>query len=134
MMAANAPDRLNVIVDGSTLKGDFTAESNLRIDGHINGNVNCSSKVVIGPNGRIEGNLVCADADIEGKIDGQLKVDGLLSLRSSANIVGEITTARIQIEEGAQFSGECKMSNVSSRSTTSTVSTRTPETEENVLY
>lgn len=126
---ADAPDRLNVIVEGSKITGDFIAESNLRIDGQIHGNVTCSSKVVIGTTGYIKGNLICVDADIEGKIDGQLKIENLLSLRSHANIVGEITTAKIQIEEGAQFSGQCKMSNFSKASTSAPA-----DKQEGVVY
>ena len=102
----DGPDRVNVIVEGSKIIGDFIAESNVRIDGEIQGNVSSSAKVVIGQTGLITGNLICSDADIEGKVDGILKVEGLLSLRSNARISGEITTAKIQIEEGAQFSGQ----------------------------
>lgn len=116
----DGPDRVNVIVEGSKIVGDFIAESNVRIDGEIQGNVTSSAKVVIGQTGLITGNLICSDADIEGKVDGILKVEGLLSLRSNAKINGEITTAKIQIEEGAQFSGQCKMSNFAPKSTSST--------------
>ena len=116
----DSPDRLNVIVDGSKVMGDIITESNLRVDGEVLGNVSSAAKVVIGSTGIIKGNLTCSDADVEGKVDGILKVEGLLSLRSSANIEGEITTAKLQVEEGAQFSGNCKMSNFSS-STTKTV-------------
>ncbi len=108
-----SPDRLNVIVEGSKIVGDFIAESNVRIDGEIQGNVSSSAKIVIGPSGYIKGNLMCADADVEGRIEGILKVENLLSLRSKARVTGEITTAKIQIEEGAEFSGQCKMSNFS---------------------
>ncbi|MCH2224761.1 MAG: polymer-forming cytoskeletal protein [Crocinitomicaceae bacterium] len=111
---AENPDRLNIIVEGTKIMGDIVAVSNVRIDGEIIGNISASAKVVIGQSGTVKGNLVCADADIEGKLDGEIKVEKLLSLRSTAVIQGEITTANIQVEEGAQFSGNCKMSNFSS--------------------
>lgn len=126
----DSPDRLNVIVEGTKIVGDFIAESNVRIDGEIEGNVSSSAKIVIGQTGLIKGNLVCADADIEGKIEGMLKVEGLLSLRSKARVIGEITTARIQIEEGAEFSGQCKMSNF----TASTSSVKENTLQEDVVY
>lgn len=107
----DSPDRLNVIVEGSKVIGDMITESNLRIDGEVKGNVSSASKVVIGKNGSILGNLTCADADIEGNIKGILKVESLTVLRETAVIEGEITTSKLQIEEGAQFSGNCKMSN-----------------------
>lgn len=106
-----SPDRLNVIVEGSKVIGDMITESNLRIDGEVLGNVTSASKVVIGENGSIKGNLMCSDADIEGKVNGVIKVDGLLALRSKAIVDGEITTSKLEVEEGAQFSGNCKMSN-----------------------
>jgi cytoskeletal protein CcmA (bactofilin family) len=107
----DSPDRLNVIVEGSKVIGDMITESNLRIDGEVRGNVSSASKVVIGKNGSIFGNLTCADADIEGDIIGLIKVDSLTILRATAKIDGEITTAKLQVEEGAQFSGNCRMSN-----------------------
>lgn len=107
----DSPDRLNILVDGSKVIGDMITESNLRIDGEVRGNVSSASKVVIGKNGIIFGNLTCADADIEGDIIGLIKVDSLTILRATAKIDGEIITAKLQVEEGAQFSGNCRMSN-----------------------
>lgn len=127
----DSPDRLNVIVEGSKIIGDFIAESNVRIDGEIQGNVSSSSKIVIGKSGIINGNLVCSDADVEGRIEGMLKVEGLLTLRSNAKVTGEITTAKIQIEEGAEFSGQCKMSNFTAKSTSTS---KQNTLQEDVVY
>jgi cytoskeletal protein CcmA (bactofilin family) len=126
----DSPDRLNVIVEGSKVIGDLIAESNIRIDGVVQGNVTATSKVVLGQNGSIKGNLTCGAADIEGNIEGILKVEGLLSLRSTAVITGEITTAQLEVEEGAKFSGNCKMSNYSAQATQKTA----VHQEENVVY
>jgi len=127
----DSPDKLNVIVEGSKVLGDMITESNLRIDGEVIGNVTSASKVVIGQSGKIKGNLTCGSADIEGKLEGILKVESLLSLRSSAEIQGEITTAKLEVEEGANFSGNCVMSN--HRSSVKVTSTAT-ETEDNLVY
>ena len=115
----DSPDRLNVIVEGSKVIGDLITESNLRVDGVVVGNVSSAAKVVIGQTGSIKGNLTSADADIEGRVDGALKIEGLLALRSNATIEGEISTAKLQVEEGAKFSGNCKMSNYSAKAKTS---------------
>ncbi len=108
----DSPDRLNVIVEGSKVIGDIITESNLRIDGEVLGNVTSASKVVIGVNGKVKGNLASKDADIEGYVEGIIKTENLLALRNNANVTGEITTAKIQVDEGANFSGNCKMSNM----------------------
>jgi len=127
-----SPNRLNVIVEGSKIIGDFIAESNVRIDGEIQGNVSSSAKVVVGKTGVINGNLMCADSDVEGQIEGVLKIENLLSLRSTAKVTGEITTSKIQIEEGAEFSGNCKMSNFSANIATN--SSKENTLQEDVVY
>ena len=129
----DSPDKLNVIVEGSKVIGDMITESNLRIDGEVVGNVSASSKVVIGATGKIKGNLACGSADIEGNVDGTLKVDGLLSLRSTAAITGEITTAKLEVEEGAKFSGSCVMNN-GKAATTSTETLKEDALEGNLVY
>lgn len=104
-----SPDRLNRLVEGTKVVGDLISESNIRIDGEVQGNVVTTSKVVIGENGYIKGNLTCQEADIEGKIDGKLMVEGLLILREQAKVNGDIYTAKLHVEEGAVFLGACKM-------------------------
>jgi cytoskeletal protein CcmA (bactofilin family) len=130
----DSPDKLNVIVEGSKVIGDVITDSNLRIDGEVVGNVSVSSKVVIGVTGMINGNLICGAADIEGKIDGTLKVDGLLTLKSTADITGEIKTAKLEVEEGANFSGNCVMSNHKSTSTTASKIKKEDTLEDNLVY
>ena len=104
------PDRLNRIVEGTKIIGDLISESNIRIDGEVLGNITTSSKVVIGENGFLKGNLNCQEADIEGKIEGKLEIEGLLILREQAKVNGDIHTVKLHIEEGAVFVGSCKMS------------------------
>lgn len=109
--SGSGPDRLNSLADGTTITGDIRVNSNFRLDGIINGNVHAESKVVIGESGVLNGNLFCTEADIEGTIKGDLKVDGLLVLREKANIVGTIKAPRLHLEDGAQFTGNCEMTN-----------------------
>lgn len=105
-----SPDRLNRIVEGTKITGDLIADSSIRIDGEVEGNVSTSAKVVIGENGLIKGNLNCMDADIEGKVEGILNIEALLILREKAKVSGDIITGKLHVEEGAQFVGNCKMS------------------------
>ena len=130
----DSPERLNVIVEGSKVIGDLITESNLRIDGEVLGNVTSASKVVIGLTGKIKGNLTCTDADIEGYIEGSMKVDNLLALRNEANVNGEISTTKIQIDEGAKFTGNCKMSGIGSKLSNNTISMTNIEQKADVVY
>jgi cytoskeletal protein CcmA (bactofilin family) len=102
-------DRLNKILSGTEITGDIVSDSNLLIEGEIIGNVSCSGKVVIGTSGKIKGNLVCVNAEVDGAMDGELTIENLLFLRSTARIKGDIQTLKLNIEEGAYFEGACVM-------------------------
>lgn len=104
-----SPERLNRLVEGTKIVGDVFSESNLRIDGEVQGNVSTAAKVVIGENGLVLGNLTCQEADIEGRIEGKLAIEGLLILRETSKILGDIQTGKLHVEEGAVFVGSCKM-------------------------
>ncbi len=111
MADVNAPDRLNRIVEGTVIQGEINADSNLRIDGTVKGEITTKGRLVVGVNGRIEGNIICQNADIEGEIIGTIKVEDLLSLKATAKLNGEMTTKKLHIEPGADFTGSCTMSN-----------------------
>jgi cytoskeletal protein CcmA (bactofilin family) len=102
-------DKVNVFLSGTEITGDIVSNSNLLIEGEINGNISCSGKVQVGTTGKIKGNLVCVNADIEGGLDGELTIENLLILRSTARIKGDIQTLKLNIEEGAFFEGACVM-------------------------
>lgn len=104
---SNSPDKLNRIVEGTHITGDIKADSNFRIDGVLVGSLNTLGKLVIGPSGKIEGEVKCANADIEGEMVGNIVVDGLLNIKASAKIEGNITTNQIGMEVGCSFSGVC---------------------------
>ena len=100
---------MNHIVHGTEINGDLVSDSNVLIDGEMNGNISCSGKVIIGPNGTIKGNIVCVHAEIQGAVDGEVTVEGLLTLTSTARIMGDIQTAKLVVQEGAIFEGSCIM-------------------------
>ena len=102
-------DRLNKILSGTEITGDIVSDSNLLIEGEIIGNISCSGKVMIGTSGKIRGNLACVNAEVDGAMDGELTIENLLVLHSTARIKGDIQTLKLTIEEGAYFEGACVM-------------------------
>jgi cytoskeletal protein CcmA (bactofilin family) len=99
----------NLITTGTVIKGEITSDSDLRIDGRIEGNLICKGKLVLGQEGVIKGEVFCQNAEIMGKIEGKMQVAELLSLKSTAKIQGDIKTSRLAIEPNAIFSGTCDM-------------------------
>ena len=100
---------INTIGSGTTINGDITSKSDIRIDGVLKGSVVTEGKVVLGEAGIIEGDVSCKDADIAGTIKAKISVSQLLSLKSSSKLQGDIVTNKLSIEPGASFTGSCSM-------------------------
>ena len=94
---------------GTTLKGDISSSSDLRIDGTIIGNITSSAKIVIGSSGVVEGDITGNQADIVGKVSGNIRAQELLQLRGEAVVNGNIYAGKLQVEPSATFNGQCHM-------------------------
>ncbi|HEX2607966.1 MAG TPA: polymer-forming cytoskeletal protein [Flavisolibacter sp.] len=103
-----------LISAGTILHGDVKSENDLRIDGTIHGNVTSSSKIVVGPSGQVKGNINGKQADVTGKVTGDISVTDLLQLRAQSNVQGNIHAGTLQVDPSAIFNGQCKMGAVSS--------------------
>lgn len=105
----NEGGSVNLIGNGTKITGDINSNGDVRIDGNLTGNLVIAGKFVLGPNGVIEGNVSCGNADLSGEIKGIVNVNELLLLKSTAKINGDITTGKLAIEPGAIFTGTCNM-------------------------
>lgn len=99
----------NRIAAGTLITGDIQGKGCFRIEGTLEGTLKTPGKVVISEGGLINGTLECENADIEGKFQGKLIIKGVLSLRSTANIEGEVITGKLAVEPGAIFNATCEM-------------------------
>ena len=96
---------------GPSLKGDISSNSDLRIDGTVIGNISSSAKIVIGSNGVVEGDLSGNQADIVGKVTGNIRAKELLQLRGECEVTGNLYAGKLQVEPTAVFNGQCHMGN-----------------------
>ena len=103
---ANAISRISA---GTVIKGEITSPNDIRIDGEFEGKIISGGRVVIGETAVIKGDLVCGNVDMWGKIEGNVYVKEILSLKSGCSIKGNIQTSRLYVEIGAEFNGNCKM-------------------------
>ncbi|MEI6852016.1 MAG: polymer-forming cytoskeletal protein [Bacteroidota bacterium] len=100
---------INIIGNGTVIKGDIKASGDMRIDGTLIGSVTSKGKVVVGTTGNVEGEIICQSADFSGNVKAKIMVAELLAMKASANLTGDITTGKISIEPGAKFTGSCNM-------------------------
>lgn len=100
---------INIITDGTVIKGDIVASGDFRLDGKLEGNIQLNGKLVIGDSGVVNGNVLCQNANIIGTVNGNISVKELLSLHSTARVRGDILINNLSIEPGAMFTGKCRM-------------------------
>ena len=100
---------INSLVLGTTVKGEIFAENDIRIDGTVTGKIECKGKLIIGPKGKIDGEIYCQNAVIDGAFKGKLKVDELLIVRETAVIDGDVFTDQLNVDSGAIFNVNCVM-------------------------
>lgn len=98
-----------IIGAGAVISGNIESVGDIRIDGILKGNLACRSKILLGPEAIIEGDIIANQADILGKVLGKVKVNDLLHLHGKAVVQGNIQTGKLQIESTASFNGECHM-------------------------
>ena len=101
--------KTNRIVEGTTISGEINSPADFRLDGHLVGNFQSKGKIVIGPAGSVKGDIVCKNADIEGKFEGKIQVQEILNIKSKASIHGEVVCGKLSVEPGAEFSATCVM-------------------------
>lgn len=94
---------------GTVLKGNIQSNGDLRIDGTIHGNISSNAKIIIGASGVVEGDISGNQADIVGRVNGDIRAKELLQLRGDSVVTGNLYTGKLQVEPSATFNGQCHM-------------------------
>jgi len=88
------------------VKGELSGSEDLVVDGEVEGSIALRGQsLTIGPNGRVRANIEARNVILHGRVDGDIHATDRVELRKSASLSGDITTARISIEDGAFFKG-----------------------------
>jgi len=88
------------------IKGELSGSEDLYLDGEVEGSVELNNhSLTVGPHGRVRANIHAREVVVHGKIDGNVQGDEKVELKKSAILMGDISTQRIVIEDGAYFKG-----------------------------
>ena len=99
------------------IRGELTSGEDLYIDGSIEGTVALTdSRLTIGPNARVVADVVARDVVIHGRLEGNIKATGRVELRQTAQVAGDILTARLSVEEAATITGRIELTGAAPRS------------------
>ncbi|WP_422089742.1 bactofilin family protein [Tenacibaculum ovolyticum] len=105
----NKVSERNIVGKNTQITGEIISEGDFRIDGTLEGTIKTNGRVIIGETGFIKGKVECTNADIEGKFSGELVVSNTLTVKTSANINGDVVIGKLSVEPGASFNATCSM-------------------------
>lgn len=89
------------------IRGEVKGSEDLVIDGRVEGTITLTeSRLTVGPTAQVFANLSARDIVILGTVNGNVHATGRVDLRKTGNLNGDITAARLSIEENAVFSGK----------------------------
>jgi cytoskeletal protein CcmA (bactofilin family) len=98
---------INTIIGPNTsINGDIDSGGFTRIDGSVRGDVRAKGRIVIGERARLKSNITGTNITIGGVVYGNIVADGHLVILSTALVIGDIITRRIQADDGCLIHGK----------------------------
>ena len=92
------------------IKGEITGNEDLQIDGSVEGLVQLDDrKLTVGASARVTADLVAREVSVYGNVKGNLRARDRIEIKKDGSVVGDLTTARIMIEDGAYFKGSIEI-------------------------
>lgn len=93
------------IDQGCELAGNMRFQETVRVDGHVEGEIECQKTLIVGEAGRIQARVDSECVVIHGTLEGDVRARRKITLHKTARVTGDLSTAGIVIEEGARFQG-----------------------------
>jgi cytoskeletal protein CcmA (bactofilin family) len=92
------------------IKGEITGNEDLQIDGSVEGLVQLDDrKLTVGASARVTADLIAREVIVYGNVKGNLRARDRIEIKKDGSVVGDLTTARIMIEDGAYFKGSIEI-------------------------
>jgi cytoskeletal protein CcmA (bactofilin family) len=98
-----------VIGTGVVVHGNINSESDIVIDGIVDGSISTSGNVTIGVNAQIQANIRATNVTIAGSLKGNIAASGEASLLETGHVEGDVTSAGLAIASGGVFVGKSLM-------------------------
>jgi cytoskeletal protein CcmA (bactofilin family) len=91
------------------IKGTVKSAGHIRIDGKLEGDLNCSGDATIGSGAQIKGNVVVNSVSVAGAVSGNITAKDRIEMKSSAKVLGDIKAKRLAVEDGVTFVGRSEV-------------------------
>lgn len=100
---ADRPTHLSKTIQ---LKGTITGNEDLYVDGKLEGSVDLPKNMLtVGVNGQVQANVTAREVVILGKLNGNVSATDRVEIKAQGALTGDVSAARISIEDGAFFKG-----------------------------
>ena len=102
-----APARLGQSLQ---FKGEISGNEDLQVDGNVEGLIHLEDrKLVVGANAKVTADVIAREVVVYGNVKGNLQARDRIEIKKDGSVVGDLTTARIMIEDGAYFKGSIEI-------------------------
>ena len=92
------------------VKGEISGNEDLHIDGSVEGLVQLEDrKLTVGASAKLTADVVAREVVVYGSVKGNLRARDRIEIKKDGSVVGDLTTARIMIEDGAYFKGSIEI-------------------------
>lgn len=92
------------------IKGQITGDEDLQIDGKVHGPISLRGReLTVGPTAQLNSEIQAGELVVSGKVVGNIHVRGRVDIKKDGSITGDISSARISIEDGAHFKGRIEI-------------------------
>ena len=102
-------EEATVISRGVKIEGKLSCSGSIRLDGEVQGDISSQSTVIVGENGKVNGQINAESITIGGKVTGTIRAKEKVVLESKGNLKGDIITKILSVDAGAVFNGNTKM-------------------------
>jgi cytoskeletal protein CcmA (bactofilin family) len=95
---------------GLHIKGEISGTEHLDVNGSIEGSIQLEGRTLtVGASGKVTADVAAREVVVHGSVKGNVRASDRIEIKKDASVVGELTTARIIIEDGAHFKGSIEI-------------------------
>jgi len=90
--------------------GEISGDEDLRLDCKVEGLVSIGGfRLTVGPSAHVTAEIVAREAVISGEVTGDISAWDRIEIKNNASVVGNLSTGKIMVEEGAYFKGSVQI-------------------------
>jgi cytoskeletal protein CcmA (bactofilin family) len=98
------------------VKGEITGNEDLQIDGSVEGLIQLDErKLTVGATSKVTADVIAREVVVYGNVKGNVRAKDRIEIKKDGSVIGDLTTSRIMIEDGAYFKGSIEIDKTSEK-------------------